>query len=133
MLEASVTITPRKIKLPKLDTTTLTAIIRRAARQIRGAVRRATPVDTSAARESWTPLQKIEGGYSFQSDLPYVPVLEYGSEAGAKPWPTAGDKTVENRGKIYSSQAPEGFMAKSKAEQIINKVFEKAIRRAFKK
>lgn len=43
---------------------------------------------------------------------PYWPVLEHGSRPGARPWPTPRKKTTMRGGRIYSKQAPGGFVAK---------------------
>src|SRR5690242_8176681 len=40
-------------------------------------------------------------------------VCEYGSAKGSRPWPSAGPRTVESGGRIYSSQARGGFVFKN--------------------
>jgi hypothetical protein len=48
--------------------------------------------------------------------------LEYGSESGKRPWPSAKTRTVYNQGRIYSSQAPEGITAKANLEDFTREV-----------
>lgn len=43
----------------------------------------------------------------------YWHVLENGSATGSKPWPDKGPRTVVRQGRVYSSQAPKGFVHKN--------------------
>jgi len=108
-------------------------IMQQITNEIRAKVIEVTPRDKGAAAGSWTPVAKEEGGYSFGSDLPYIRVLQYGSEKGAKPWPSRGPKTVEDRGRIYSSQAVGGFMQKIKTISILGRIFKVRLREWSKK
>lgn len=50
-------------------------------------------------------------GVRYSNNMPYAGPLEYGSPRGGLPWPSAtGVKTIEVKGKIYSSQAPGGVV-----------------------
>lgn len=42
----------------------------------------------------------------------YWGVLDAGSHEGSRPWPSAGKKTTEKDGRIFSKQAPGGFATK---------------------
>jgi len=42
--------------------------------------------------------------------MPYAGPVSYGSVVGKAPWPSAGPRTVENAGRVYSSQAPFGVV-----------------------
>lgn len=101
------------------------AIEKYAAQKVRVAVKIATPVGArktaGTAKKSWTPVKKVEGGYSFGSELPYMASLLAGSVPGKRPWPMARQRTVVWRGKIYSSQAAGGMLVKSKADEIAQK------------
>ncbi len=109
----------------------INAIEKYAAEKVRIAVKKATPVGdrktAGAAKKSWTPVKKDEGGYSFGSELPYMASLLAGSVPGKKPWPWARRRTVVWRGKIYSSQAPGGMLVKGKADEVAQKAVSEKI------
>ena len=99
---------------------------------VRTQVINVTPRDKGTAAESWTPVSKHEGGYSFGNPLIYAGVLEYGSKLGSKPWPSAQKKTAEFRGRIYSTQAVGGFMQKVQMGNIFSKAIREWLKTAFK-
>ena len=41
----------------------------------------------------------------------YAPPIELGSKVGSPPWPSAGPRTVEKSGRVFSTQAPAGVIA----------------------
>lgn len=55
----------------------------------------------------------------------YWPVLEQGSREGQRPWPHARKKTVKRKGRIFSRQAPEGFIGKNR------EIFQRFLREEF--
>ena len=83
-------------------------------------IQRISPVGSSdrknytggSYRAAWQIETKTGSGVIFEArltnNLPYAYPLDYGSPVGKKPWPSAGPKTVENKGKVYSKQAPKG-------------------------
>lgn len=122
------------VEVPSLVNLTkgrLSVLTRSVASQVRKAVVQATPKDSGAAKRSWTPVRKTTGGYSFNNPLDYAHVLEYGSEPGKRPWPSAGPKTVLSGGKIYSAQAPGGIYENADVDAVANRVaqelFEKLV------
>lgn len=129
MLELNISVEiPSLIDLSKGKLSRLT---RSVASQVRKAVVAATPKDTGEARRSWTPVRKTTGGYSFGNPTDYAHVLEYGSEPGKSPWPSAGPKTMLYGGKIYSTQAPGGMYETADVDAVANRVaqelFEKMV------
>lgn len=117
-----------KDKLPDLTEGQISKLIRSVASRVRDEVIKATPVGNRPlkgrrrTKKSWTPVRKDAGGYSFENPTVQSWFLEYGSEAGKRPWPTPRSRTVYNEGRVYSSQAPEGITTKAKAAEIANTV-----------
>lgn len=115
-------------RFPELTDGQISKLTRSVASRVRQAVMESTPVGNrplkgrKRTRDSWTAIRKDEGGYSFENPTPQAWHLEYGSEAGEKPWPSAKSRTVYTDGRIYSSQAPKGILAKAKAEELADKV-----------
>ena len=115
-------------KLPDLTEGQISKLTRSLASRVRQAVIDATPIGNrplkgrKRTKKSWTPVRKDEGGYSFSNPTVQSWFLEHGSEAGKRPWPNPRERTVYNEGRVYSSQAPEGILAKAKAEEIANTV-----------
>lgn len=115
-------------KLPELTKGQISRLTRSVASRVRGAVIAATPVGNrplkgrKRTKASWTAIKKDEGGYSFSNPTPQSWFLEYGSQAGEKPWPSAKSRTVYNEGRIYSSQAPEGITTKAKVDEIADQI-----------
>lgn len=111
-------------KFPDLTEGQISRLTRSLASRVRKAVIAATPVGNRPlkgrrrTKKSWTPVRKDEGGYSFENPTIQSWFLEHGSEAESRPWPTARERTVYNEGRVYSSQAPEGILAKAKADEI---------------
>lgn len=57
------------------------------------------------AERSWSEVKYVDNGsYSFENDAAYARALDKGSKKGKKPWPSAGEYTVESRGNIFSSR-----------------------------
>lgn len=117
-----------KDNLPNLTEGQISKLVRSVASRVRTAVIAATPIGDrplkgrKRTKKQWTPVRKDEGGYSFENPTPQSVVLEVGSEIGKRPWPRARERTVYNQGRVYSSQAPEGIVAKAKAEEVANRV-----------
>jgi hypothetical protein len=115
-------------KFPELSEGQVSRLVRSVASRVRDAVIAATPVGNrplkgrKRTKKSWTGIRKDEGGYSFDNPTVQSWFLEHGSEAGERPWPNARERTIYNEGRIYSSQAPEGILAKAKADEIANTV-----------
>lgn len=126
MLDIKIDIT--RDAFPDLSEGQISKLTRSVASRVRKAVIAATPVGNKPlkgrkrTKASWTAIRKDEGGYSFENPTPQARPLEYGSEAGESPWPSAKSRTVYNDGRIYSSQAPEGILAKAKADEIASKI-----------
>lgn len=120
MVNLEITFTHEKIGL--LTQGKISSLTRSVASKVRSAMQRSTPKDTGKTRRSWTPVRKVEGGYSFGSELPQAYFLEYGSEVGKKPWPSAGPRTVYYEDRVYSSQAPKGISTKADIEVVAQEV-----------
>jgi hypothetical protein len=108
-------------KVVKLTKGQISLLTRSVAAKVRGAMKESTPVETGATKRSWTPVRKVAGGYSFSNVKIQSYFLEYGSEAGKRPWPSPGLRTVYYEGRVYSSQAPKGISEKADVERIANK------------
>ena len=68
-----------------------------------------SPVDVGFYRADWdfgrSPTQSgVISAYQIGNSMPYAEIFEVGSQVGKKPWPTAGPKTVEKSGRVWSSQ-----------------------------
>lgn len=100
----------------------ISLLTRSVASKVRAAVQESTPKKTGTTAKAWTPVRKDEGGYSFSNPLVQSYFLEYGSEAGKRPWPRANLRTVYTRGRVYSSQAPEGITALADVEALAQRV-----------
>lgn len=117
-------------ELPELTKGQMSRLTRSVAARVRKQIVAATPVGEKKkrpegdkrAKDSWTPIRKDEGGYSFYNPTVQSWFLEYGSEAGSRPWPSAKSRTVYNKGRIYSSQAPKGITAKANLEEFAQEV-----------
>jgi hypothetical protein len=115
-------------EFPKLSEGQISKLTRSVASRVRAAVIAATPVGNrplkgrKRTKKSWTAIRKGDGGYSFENPTVQSWFLEHGSEMGERPWPTPRSRTIYSEGRVYSSQAPEGILAKSKAEEVANQV-----------
>lgn len=73
-----------------------------------------SPVDTGRYRANWSPPNVSESGdvveAVIRNNLKYAHPVTYGSVKGQRPWPKAGPKTVEQDGRVYSSQAVGGVI-----------------------
>jgi hypothetical protein len=116
--------------LPPLTKGQISRLTRSVAARVRKEVIKATPrgdrpLDPRQAkrtRDSWTPVRKDEGGYSFSNPLIQSWFLEHGSKIGSRPWPKAKARTVYNKGRVYSSQAPSGITAKANVEEVASAI-----------
>jgi hypothetical protein len=119
---------PRKVK----------EIIGNVAADLREKVVGETPFDIRSkdthAKESWGDIIEHEAGFSFGSDLVYMPVLEYGR------YPNVGEvhkgdirtRTVKTGTGVYSRQAVEGWIRKyTESDEVLNAIAERVIK-AFK-
>lgn len=126
MLEIRIDVSQERF--PDLTEGQISRLTRSVASRVRKAVIAATPVGDrplqgrKRTKNSWTAIRKDEGGYSFDNTQVQSWFLEHGSEAGERPWPSPKGRTVYSQGKIYSSQAPEGILAKARAEEIANEI-----------
>lgn len=122
-----------KDDFPDLSPGQISKLTRSVASRVRDAVILATPVgdrpldprQAKRTRDSWTPVRKDEGGYSFSNPNVQTWFLEHGSKIGERPWPSVPEKrprTVYTKGRVYSSQAPEGITAKANVNEIADKV-----------
>jgi hypothetical protein len=124
----NLTIDVKHENFPELSEGQISRLTRSVASRVRQVVINATPVGNrrlkgrKRTKKSWTGIRKDEGGYSFDNPTPQAWHLEYGSEAGKRPWPSAKSRTVYNDGRVYSSQAPEGIVAKANAEEIADQI-----------
>jgi len=88
---------------------------------VRTEVMKGTPVDEFTAVRSWGDVYKEGSGYAFETQLPYMHVLEYGL------YPNVGDpkKTVRVGEHVYSTQAVDGWINKAlDEEELVRKVSE---------
>ena len=116
--------------LPPLTRGQISRLTRSVAARVRKEVIKATPRgdrpldprQSKRTRDSWTPVRKDAGGYSFSNPLIQTLSLEHGSKIGERPWPQAKARTVYNKGRVYSSQAPFGITAKANVEEVASKI-----------
>lgn len=72
--------------------------------------------ETGDFRRGWDfkPETSLKAGVVAQvtifNSVQYAPPIEYGSPTGGRPWPSAGPKTVEQDGRIYSKMAVGGVI-----------------------
>lgn len=73
-----------------------------------------SPVDTGRYRANWSAPDISESEdvveAVIRNNLKYAHPVTYGSVKGQSPWPSAGPKTVEQSGRVYSSQAVGGVV-----------------------
>jgi hypothetical protein len=135
MLEFNVDLSGIK-DLPKLTPGQVSKVVRSVAARLRKEVVAATPVGNRAGagttKRSWTPVRKVEKGYSFGNPTIQSWFLEHGSQAGERPWPNPRSRTVFNHGRIYSSQAPEGISVKADADRVVQEAAVRLINRVVK-
>jgi hypothetical protein len=128
-----------KVELPdiasKLSSEKIDALVKSLAQKLWRSAQTATPVDSTMAKRSWTqperiqfqtqdatfPVSRRSVGYAFGNIQPYSRVLEKGSQPGKRPWPSAGPRTVEQAGRIYSSQAPGGIFENAEIEKVVER------------
>ena len=76
----------------------------------------ASPVASGLFKAEWD-MKSEKGGVGVMAQvvifnrMPYAAVLEEGSPVGSAPWPSVGEKTVEEDGRIWSKQAVGGVVA----------------------
>ncbi len=79
-----------------------------SAETVRNVIRGRTPVGVretrGQAKQSWSDVTLTSNGYSFESPLSYINVLEEGL------YPGVGPRTVAAEGGIFSRQAPGGIL-----------------------
>ena len=77
-------------------------------------------VDTSAFQQFILKLQgDLQGEIASEivvtgKAAKYWAPCEFGSRRGGRPWPNPGPRTVASGGRVYSSQAPGGFVFKNR-------------------
>lgn len=79
-----------------VDTSTFDRLILQVATDSTGPIVGDVVTDSTAAEKYW-------------------PVLEHGSRPGGRPWPHPRKKTVLSGGRVYSRQAPGGFVGKRRS------------------
>lgn len=74
-----------------------------------------SPVDKGIFKTNWIPpveaLTENSITLSITNDTPYGIAIDEGSKLGSRPWPNPGPKTVLNKGRVFSTQAPEGAIS----------------------
>lgn len=131
MLEISIDLS--RDDFPALTKGQISKLTRSVASRVRAAVIEATPVgdrpldarQDKRTKYSWTPVRKDEGGYSFSNPNVQTWFLEHGSKVGERPWPSVPKKrprTVYYRGRVYSSQAPQGITARARVEEVADEI-----------
>lgn len=90
----------------------------------------ASPVDVGTFRAAWDFKEdpKVPGimvQVTVYNSMPYAGVLDVGSPRNKDPWPSAGPKTVERDGRIWSSQAPQGVTGPIVSETYLNEIQKK--------
>lgn len=120
-------------EFPPLTPGQISKLTRSVASRVREAVQIATPRgdrpldprQEKRTKDSWTPVRKDEGGYSFENPLVQSWFLEYGSKVGERPWPRVPEKnprTVYFKGRVYSSQAPEGITTRANVKELADQI-----------
>jgi hypothetical protein len=110
----------------------LDALLKELSNRVRQRVISSTPRDSGMAARSWTqprfekidesfPVGRQSRGISFGNTAPYAHILETGSQPGKRPWPSVGPRTVEQAGRIYSSQAPGGIFLNAQLEKVVER------------
>lgn len=93
---------------------------------------------TGNFRSSWEAASDIAPGEgtiaaaSVWNPIIYAEPLEAGSRRGSRPWPSAGPRTKEKGGRIWSSQAVGGVINQVLTEKYINDMAEAVNDAAFK-
>jgi len=90
-----------------------------------------SPVDKGFYRNDWEMKQVSAPGVisavRIVNNMPYAGVLEHGSPVGGKPWASAGPKTTEINGRIWSNQMPEpvaeGAVESAHFKELYNEIF----------
>jgi len=83
--------------------------LRNMAYEIKDKLVNATPVDSGYLASRWKVSSINASEIHIRNDASYAGAVEKGSPVGEKPWPSAGEKTVQADGKIWSSQAIGGI------------------------
>lgn len=99
--------------------------LNKAALDLVSALDAVSPVDTGAFRASWDFKEDVKtpgilAQITVFNSMPYAGPLDLGSPKGGVPWPSAGPKTVEREGRIFSSQAPDGVVGPILDETYLN-------------
>jgi len=88
--------------------------LRRYGFNLYALLRTRTPIDTGRMVGDWKTSQEKNFGsvatFKIYNNVPYAGVMETGSKAGHKPWPSPGPLTTMVGGNIYSKQAPGGMV-----------------------
>jgi hypothetical protein len=89
--------------------------ISKIALDLVAAIKENTPVDKGILKQEWEIIDDDgDAGVLVRkiitNRMPYAEPVEFGSPKGQLPWKTAGPKTVEREGRIYSSQAVGGIL-----------------------
>jgi hypothetical protein len=104
----------------------------------RAALMTESPVGkTGNFRSSWEAASDVAHGKKFiavasiWNPLIYADPLETGSRKGARPWPSAGPRTVENKGRVWSSQAVGGVINQVLTESYLKDLSQSIEKAAF--
>lgn len=80
--------------------------LRFAALRIYAEILTRSPADTGRYRAAWSPPDVQTGQHvvtaTISNSVKYAMPVTYGSPRGGKPWPRAGERTVEHDGRIYA-------------------------------
>jgi hypothetical protein len=105
----------------------------------RSALMTESPVGkTGNFRSSWEAASDVSPGEStiaaasVWNPIIYAEPLEAGSRRGARPWPSAGPRTKEKDGRIWSSQAVGGVINQVLTAEYINDMAEAVNDAAFR-
>jgi len=111
-------LTKKFAAIPKGLTDRIDVAVRQARMDAKAAFMTASPVGkTGHFRSSWQEGggglahgKKFIASASIWNPLIYADPLETGSQKGTRPWPSAGPRTKEGNGRIWSSQAVGGVI-----------------------
>lgn len=94
---------------------TVSDTLRAVTMRMYGEILTRSPVDKGHYKNAWSPPDVREGEnvvtLRMSNNAKHAVPVTYGSEAGKRPWPKAGPKTVKQSNRVYSRQAVGGVVA----------------------